>query len=713
VGKPPERNDEVERQAHTSSLSRTDRPLSALIAVVGIVLSLLFWGLLRAAEDSNAKRLTSLAAHAIAADLVANSSERMNALSRLSTVMEFKTPPSASEWNSFATMFVQHYPEYLSVEYTDADYQVLAGLSLDDGPSGFGRTFDPALRSAFDTARGRRESVWTPVVFLPNGKKIRRSVAPVFYLDQFRGFVVSRVDVATGLSQMLQNTAGLGYSVEVTEGGQELYLEPGIDRNLHSKWGEVAEAKLASGLIWSIRASPKSQLLSQIHTRLPELAALLPLAFTWLLWTMLESARAQDKHAQELEANSRNMDAALYMRRVAEEEVRESQARFAGILEISSDAIISTDQMQRIVIFNQGAEAIFGYKPEEIIGQSLDILLPRQAKAAHRRYVEEFSNDRPPLRKMGSARIVQGLRKDGTEFPLDATISKLEFKGELIYTAILRDVSERQRAEEELRRAHDELEIKVQERTVQLQSTNEVLQAEVAERKEAEERLRQLSGTLLQTQDEERRRIARELHDSTAQYLVALSLNVAAVQAGAPELPAHLFKLLSDAGLLVDRCTAEIRSLSYLLHPPLLDDLGLTSALEWYAAGFTKRSGVEVQLELSPNIGRLPADHERAYFRIVQECLTNVRRHSGATVAKIRLVPNEHGTLLEVSDDGCGMSGIGQGNDYAQIGVGIAGMRERMRQLGGRLEIESTNEGSVVRAVFLLPHEASISGANA
>src|SRR5476649_1745154 len=146
---------------------------------------------------------------------------------------------------------------------------------------------------------------------------------------------------------------------------------------------------------------------------------------------------------------------------------------------------------------------------------------------------------------MGS-RTVLALRKDGSEFQVDASISKLEFKGKNIYTAILRDVTARQRAEEELRKSHDELEVRVQERTADLQLTNRALEKEIAERKAGEATLRQLSGRLLQAQDEERRRIARELHDSTAQYLAALALNIAFVQKSAPELPKHLQDILSE-----------------------------------------------------------------------------------------------------------------------------------------------------------------------
>lgn len=280
------------------------------------------------------------------------------------------------------------------------------------------------------------------------------------------------------------------------------------------------------------------------------------------------------------------------------------------------------------------------------------------------------------------------------------------------YTAIQRNVTELRSAEEELKLAQSPG-TSDQERAAELTCANQTLEAEIVEQKEIEETLRDLTGRLLQAQDEERKHIARELHDSTAQYLAALALNIAFIQKNSPQLPSNLLDILSDASRLVDRCTAEISTLSYLLHPPLLDDLGLISALQWYAGGFAKRCGVKVILEFSPSLGRLSPDHERAYFRIVQECLTNVRKHSGATEARIQLTECEDGTRLEVSDNGCGMPGISQAiNDVIALqGVGLAGMRERVRQLGGRLEITSTSSGSSV--ITVLPRANEVFSARA
>jgi PAS domain S-box-containing protein len=224
---------------------------------------------------------------------------------------------------------------------------------------------------------------------------------------------------------------------------------------------------------------------------------------------------------------------------------------------------------------------------------------------------------------------------------------------------------------------------------------------DITERKQTEEALRQLSARLLQSQDEERRRIARELHETTGQTLVALNMNLARVNKAAAQLDAGTRELLAESVALVKQSISEIRTLSYLLHPPLLDEAGLFSALRWYATGFEQRSGIRVDLELPSDFERLPAEVELTFFRLVQECLANVHRHSGSPTAQIRLVRDDSNLLLEVVDQGRGMREgtlnrvLGTG---AALGVGIAGMQERVKQLGGRVEIQSGSQGTSVRA---------------
>ena len=161
---------------------------------------------------------------------------------------------------------------------------------------------------------------------------------------------------------------------------------------------------------------------------------------------------------------------------------------------------------------------------------------------------------------------------------------------------------------------------------------------------------------------------------------------------------------------MVDQCSREIRTLSHLLHPPLLDELGLISALRWFAKGFAERSGIHVDLDLPPQLGRLPQDLEIALFRIVQESLSNIHRHSGSSRATIRIVSEPNAITLEVGDEGIGFSSTTLDKHLesaAEIGIGIVGMRERVTQLKGRLEITGEGKGTVVRVFFPLEEEGS------
>jgi len=232
---------------------------------------------------------------------------------------------------------------------------------------------------------------------------------------------------------------------------------------------------------------------------------------------------------------------------------------------------------------------------------------------------------------------------------------------------------------------------------------------DLTERKQAEKALRGLSTRLLQFQDEERRRVARELHDAIGQNLVGLVTNLTVVHRSAGRIHPKARQALTGSLEVAERCLKEMRTLSYLLHPPLLDEDGLPSALAWYADGFAERSGIKIDLKVSPNFGRLPQEVETTLFRVVQESLTNVHRHSKSPIASIRLSRRSTGVKLEIRDKGQGMPAkvLRSGNPNGQLGVGIMGMRERARQLGGRLEIASSRRGTTVRLV--IPHSEVVS----
>ncbi len=222
---------------------------------------------------------------------------------------------------------------------------------------------------------------------------------------------------------------------------------------------------------------------------------------------------------------------------------------------------------------------------------------------------------------------------------------------------------------------------------------------DITERKQFEEaeRIRELTGKLLNAQDAERRRFARELHDSAGQIVAALQMNLIPMESDAAKLNSGFAKGIRDALDLVQQLSTELRTVSYLLHPPLLDEAGLPSALRWYIEGFADRSKIEVQLDIDPELGRLSQDMEMTIFRVIQECLTNIHRHSESKRAEIRVLSSSTDVRLEVRDYGKGMPAAGKSSHF-RYGVGISGMRERIRQLNGQFEIKSHQQGTTIHA---------------
>lgn len=370
----------------------------------------------------------------------------------------------------------------------------------------------------------------------------------------------------------------------------------------------------------------------------------------------------------------------------------------ASIVDSSDDAIISKTLEGVITSWNAGAERIFGYTAKEAIGQNISMIIPRD------RLDEETSilarlRQGDPIDHFDTIRV----RKDGTTLDISLSISPLrDSAGKIIGASkIARDVTGRKRIERELHESEqrfrtlaDALDTQVQFRTQELRRRNaEILQQS--------DQLRNLSGRLMFAQDEERRRIARELHDSAGQNLAALGMTLARLENEANRDPARLSKSIKHAQDLIEKLTEEIRTTSYLLHPPMLDELGLSSALRWYTEGLTERSGISIELNILDNLGRLAPEVELAIFRLVQECLTNIHRHSGSKTAVIRIAREADEIYAEVQDHGKGISP----ERLAEIqshgaGVGITGMRERVRQSHGELTIDSNVLGTKITATF-------------
>ncbi len=342
---------------------------------------------------------------------------------------------------------------------------------------------------------------------------------------------------------------------------------------------------------------------------------------------------------------------------------KEAQARLAAIVNSTDDAVISKTLDGTVTSWNASAERLYGYKAEEALGKSINIIIPPD----HRGEMESIL-DTIRQGKQVDHLETERIRKNGARLQLEITVSPLrDESGNIIgASAIARDVTER---------------------------------------RELEESLRQLSARILQAQDEERKRIARELHDTTVQKLALLSMDLAKIKSAHD--PEKLAAVSQHALNLTTECVQELRTLSYVLHPPMLDELGLASALKIYAEGFSQRSGIALDIDVEGEWQRLTPEAEITLFRIAQESLTNVMRHSGSPRAQIRLTRNG-GVKLEVIDEGRGLSAPIESTKSSSVGVGILGMRERLKQLGGSLRIASTATGTTVEA--RLPYSRGTDG---
>lgn len=259
------------------------------------------------------------------------------------------------------------------------------------------------------------------------------------------------------------------------------------------------------------------------------------------------------------------------------------------------------------------------------------------------------------------------------------------------------DITDRKLSEERLQKLTENLESEVRARTKELEERN----ADIVRQSNL---LRVLSRRLMEVQDDERRRIARELHDSAGQLLSVLSISLSGVARQVKLTAPELGEQTEECNRIVEQLTQEIRTMSYLLHPPLLEELGLAAALDWYVKGLSDRSGMEIHLDIPKKFGRLPDELELVVFRVVQECLTNIHRHSGSKMASIRLSMQNGALTLEVTDQGRGMSAEKLAEIVAHgSGVGIQGIRERLRPYEGNMHIQSGANGTTISVILQVP----------
>jgi PAS domain S-box-containing protein len=339
-------------------------------------------------------------------------------------------------------------------------------------------------------------------------------------------------------------------------------------------------------------------------------------------------------------------------------------ARLGGLLDSAMDAIISVDDAQRIVMYNRAAEKLFGWSAEEVRGKPLDLLIPERYRGVHGQQVRRFGATGTTTRRMGDNTVLYALRKDGSEFPIDASISQLPTPEGKLYTVILRDVTERVRAREELASFAAES-----------------------------------SGV----REQEKSRIARELHDELAQSLTALKMDSIWLRDHLPEGDAEAQEKIAQMLAMLDTSVAAVRRIAADLRPLVLDDLGFGAAIEWVVQNFSQRTGLPCALKLDESL-ELQEPFATGVFRIVQESLANVAKHAHASRVEVEVRARGDHVLLRVQDDGIGFRPSAPRKPQS---LGLVGLRERAQLMRGEVKVESS-PGAGTRIEARIPVRAVI-----
>ena len=359
-------------------------------------------------------------------------------------------------------------------------------------------------------------------------------------------------------------------------------------------------------------------------------------------------------------------------RLAADARVRDTEARLNAILQSAMDAIIAVDAEQRIVLFNAAAERMFAVAAERALGAPLARFIPERFRTAHHDHIEQFGRTGETTRRMGQQQALWALRADGSEFPIEASISHAAVGGERLFTVIIRDITARLAADAEIERSHAQL--------------------------------RELAATMQEVREAERTRIARELHDELGQALTALKMDVDLLQTLSPPDRADIAERTAAMRGLLDFTVQTTRRISADLRPLVLDDLGLGAAAEWLVQQLRQRAPLACELEIDPGLADLKEPHASAIFRVMQESLTNVAKHARASHVEVRLQREDGCAVLTVRDDGVG---IGPGDEAKPRSFGLRGIRERVLVLGGEVRIVSRPGGGTTLVVRVpLPGEA-------
>lgn len=542
-----------------------------------------------------------------------------------------------------------------AVNYTDRDYF----RALRDHPVNGLYVSEPIL--------GRTTRAWTYTVSRrveDDRGEFRGVIVGAVLLDYFRDFyrslglgdegrvMVFRSDgVLLASYPMIENAIGRRFAADPLFGQPLASAEGGVMRRagfLDTKARIVAYRRLADESVVVAVSSTQDFVLSDWYRHAFQLGVGGTVMVLVVGFAMLLALRQ------------------LRVRAVLEGELADTGAQLHRIVNTAMDAIITVNEQQSIVMFNAAAERIFRVPAAEALGQPLDRFIPERFRAAHRRHVWRFGETGDTTRVMGQRLALAGLRADGEEFPIDASISQIAHESGKLFTVILRDITGRRKAEDALAQSYEEL--------------------------------RELSAAMNEVREAERTRIARELHDELAQWLTALKMDVSWLAARLPREPQHLSERADKMKGIVDTTVTAVRRIAADLRPVVLDDLGLVAATENLLHDFSQRAGVVVSHDLDAGADDFGEPLATSLYRMMQEALTNVARHAAATEVRVTLSRENDDLVVRVRDNGRGFDPEAAARRKS---YGVLGIRERAQTLGGRAHVGRHEAGGTIVEIVI------------
>jgi len=448
------------KQTRSFCVKSSRKILPLLLGVVGSIAILLLWHQFSVQEQLHVEQLIQQEVTAIETNLTNQLTSRIVALKQMTNRWQVTGGTAKASWEADAAAYVQDYDGYQAIEWVDSSFRVrwIVPLAGNEAAQNLDLSKEPRRRITLQIARDLQQPLVTRTIILVQSGKGFLVTIPLFTNNspsdstaqkRFDGFILGVFQVQSLFDSILKTPQG--YYISVYDGAELIYSQGEPTKSINQQTFMIQ----AYGVNWRVEVSPTTALLSEVRSPLPQVVLFTGLISIWLFTLVIYLAQISHYRMRQLQQTNHKLQQEIKKSQQIETALEISQSRFAGILDIANDAIISVDANQRITLFNQGAEQIFGYPAEEVLEKPLTLLIPDRFADAHSQHLTNYGNTKGSARQMGERGIIWGKRKDGTEFPAEASISKLNLNGEVVFTTFLRDITDHKRIEEELRQAKE------------------------------------------------------------------------------------------------------------------------------------------------------------------------------------------------------------------------------------------------------------------